>query len=248
MEKNEKFCMYFHGFAVAHHINAILYTTFGHLTHNIHEVTDERVLDLKRFENKYFTGWNLGLQFLYFTLAFTLDLMKHWKLHPNKKLVKFKGYMFTNLVFPCSAFVCCMFWTVYTINREYVFPEIFDHYIPAWFNHSVHTNILIFILLEIFMVNHYMASFKSAFYSLLGLSLLYNIVFFHNYFEHGKWLYILFNIFSWTEIILFVNFNFLACLVFQRVGYFIQKYKFRWSKKKIITKYEQYKKDLLIKN
>lgn len=41
-----------------------------------------------------------------------------------------------------------MFWCVYAIDRELVFPQVYDEVVPWWFNHCVHTNITIVLLIE----------------------------------------------------------------------------------------------------
>lgn len=37
------------------------------------------------------------------------------------------------------------------IDRELVLPQKLDAYFPLWLNHIMHTNIVIFILLEMFL-------------------------------------------------------------------------------------------------
>jgi uncharacterized membrane protein YhdT len=41
-----------------------------------------------------------------------------------------------------------MFWSVYAVDRELVFPQVIDAYFPVWLNHSCHTAPLLFILIE----------------------------------------------------------------------------------------------------
>jgi hypothetical protein len=41
-----------------------------------------------------------------------------------------------------------MFWSIYAIDRELVFPKIYDVVVPWWFNHCVHTNVAIVVLIE----------------------------------------------------------------------------------------------------
>lgn len=106
-------------------------------------------------------------------LAVAVDLLH---LVPNKfhkqhnALLTLKGYIFASLMLPCTLFVSAMFWCVYFINREWVLPEAADPIVPSLLNHSVHTFILIPIIMEILTSNHRLPKFKSAF---IGLSILF---------------------------------------------------------------------------
>lgn len=116
-------------------------------------------------------------QTLYFALAFSFDLSRYVPiLKPHKKLLDFNGYIFTAVVFPCSCYVSLLFWTIYYINREYVLPEVVDEFVPTWLNHMVHTNIVPFVMVEIFMTNLNKPSLKSAILGLTGLTIIYKIM------------------------------------------------------------------------
>lgn len=47
-------------------------------------------------------------------------------------------------------FVGLTFWGLYAVDRELVFPKAIDQYFPAWLNHVMHTNIMLFILIEMY--------------------------------------------------------------------------------------------------
>lgn len=60
-----------------------------------------------------------------------------------------------------SQFISSMFWILYWIDRELVFPQVYDQIVPWWFNHCVHTNILIVIGLEtLLQARRYPANLK----------------------------------------------------------------------------------------
>jgi len=44
--------------------------------------------------------------------------------------------------------VSIVFWTVYALDRELMFPAVLDSIFPMWLNHAVHTAPLIFVLTE----------------------------------------------------------------------------------------------------
>jgi FAR-17a/AIG1-like protein. len=45
-------------------------------------------------------------------------------------------------------FVGVTFWALMAVDRELVFPKALDPFFPSWLNHVMHTNIMIFTLLE----------------------------------------------------------------------------------------------------
>lgn len=87
-----------------------------------------------------------------------------------------KGYIFATFMFPCTSLVFGMFWSIYNINREWVLPRAADPVIPLWLNHMMHTNILVILIIEVFISNQRLPSFRSAFLGLSILSALYDVV------------------------------------------------------------------------
>lgn len=50
--------------------------------------------------------------------------------------------------------VASLFWSLYAIDRELVFPKIMDSFLPNWLNHCLHTNVFLTIALEMFLNHH----------------------------------------------------------------------------------------------
>lgn len=90
------------------------------------------------------------------------------------KIYAYKGYWFTTFIFPFSVIVSLMFWGLYNINRDFVLPEACDEIFPKWLNHSVHTNILLLPIVEMMTTRQRLPSFKSAFYGISVLSIVYD--------------------------------------------------------------------------
>lgn len=68
---------------------------------------------------------------------------------PNLPTIrKLKDTILTSLAYPLSMFVGLTFWGLYMIDRELIFPRSIDPYFPAWLNHVMHTNIMVFIIIE----------------------------------------------------------------------------------------------------
>jgi len=54
----------------------------------------------------------------------------------------------------CSQFVSSMFWGLYMIDRELVFPRAMDVIMPSWTNHSTHTIIIVALVVEMRITRH----------------------------------------------------------------------------------------------
>ena len=75
-----------------------------------------------------------------------------------------------------SKFVSVLFWALYFIDRELVFPTVLDPIIPPWINHIMHTLPLVTVLSEQYLVDH---KYPSA---LKGLSILVTFII-----AYGSW-------------------------------------------------------------
>lgn len=101
----------------------------------------------------------------YFTVALLNDFFGSNETNLSKRpiLRKIRDYIFAVFGFPLSVDVSGMFWLLYAIDRELVLPKTMDPYFPAWYNHIMHTNILIFMVLEMFLSYHKYPCTKSMF-------------------------------------------------------------------------------------
>lgn len=228
----------YHAVALIHHVYAMKSTSEIEFSKH----TDQRVIEIETFGYRYFTFWNMMIQTIFLFLAVAADIfhLLPQKFHKYEEtLLILKGYVFTSLMFPCSLFVCGMFWSVYTINREWVLPAVVDAVFPEWLNHSIHTVILIPAIMEILISNQLLPSFKAAFVGLSVFILIYDLLFIFTYYECGRWLYGLFYVLNWQERICFMILNYVAVVTIMKIGHFLQYfkrnykgdlYKFNWSK------------------
>ncbi|GBP71189.1 Androgen-dependent TFPI-regulating protein [Eumeta japonica] len=99
----------------------------------------------------YLTYWTFGFQVTFLLLAVGCDIAE-WKDYVDavlyKKIKYWRDVTFTGLVVPFTSFVTVMFWGVYWIDRELVYPRAYDPAVPWWFNHSVHTVTFFMVVLE----------------------------------------------------------------------------------------------------
>ena len=134
---------------------------------------------------KYLTHINLWLQLLFFGLQLAADLGCVLK----ERIQKFSSYVFTILVFPTSALIVTTFWPIYAIDRNLIYPEYLDSYIPWYLNQLWHTAILLWVLCELYIVNHDFPSSLVAFITILLFSTMYTGWVFYIYGTTGHWVY-----------------------------------------------------------
>ncbi|KAF7265728.1 hypothetical protein GWI33_020811 [Rhynchophorus ferrugineus] len=117
---------------------------------------------------KFLTYWDALLQSTFFTICFLNDIFGTNEKYPKSTpfFRKLKDLLLPALAFPLAMFVGVTFWGLYFIDRELIFPRSIDPYFPWWLNHLMHTNIMFFIILELFTSYRKYPSRK------LGLSIL----------------------------------------------------------------------------
>ena len=95
---------------------------------------------------KYLTFLNMLLQFIFFCVAFLANFYS--------KARRFRDILFASAAFPIGMFVGIVFWTLFFINRELIFPKILDDYFPAILNHCMHTTVIPFQLFQMMLIRH----------------------------------------------------------------------------------------------
>ncbi|KAL7865093.1 hypothetical protein AOLI_G00165130 [Acnodon oligacanthus] len=123
---------------------------------------------------KYLTFINLVMQAVFFGFCVLTDLI-HTVL-PSKSarsgipvfLIMLRDGIFTVLAFPVGTFVFISFWSLYTYDRELVYPKYLDDIIPLWLNHAMHTAIMPLLLVQMYLQHH---KYPSRINGVLGLAL-----------------------------------------------------------------------------
>ncbi|XP_028405995.1 androgen-induced gene 1 protein-like [Dendronephthya gigantea] len=178
---------------------------------------------------KYLTYIDEVLQSLYFLLSFVADIYLLLKIKANQDkylgIVKLQDFMFAVVVLPLGMLVCSVFWSIYAIDRELIYPEILDTIIPKLCNHIMHTAVAIFLILETFLVRHRFPDNTTSLSGimLVGLSYFFWMVW-QKYFLL-EWPYPFLDDFTVLHHLAFI----LICFAFQCSFYFLAKYcvKFR---------------------
>merc|ERR1719442_389427 len=107
---------------------------------------------------KYLTFLNMVLQCGFFLIAFIANFT-------GKKsgFAKARDVIFASAAFPIGMFVGIVFWTLFFINRELIFPKILDDYFPAILNHCMHTTVIPFQLFQMMLIRHNFPSRSTGF-------------------------------------------------------------------------------------
>ena len=95
---------------------------------------------------KYLTFLNMLLQFIFFTIALLSNFTK--RLHGVRDL------LFASAAFPIGMFVGIIFWSIWAVDRELIFPKVLDQYFPAILNHLMHTTVIPLQLGQLLLVRH----------------------------------------------------------------------------------------------
>ncbi|XP_013856020.1 androgen-dependent TFPI-regulating protein [Austrofundulus limnaeus] len=154
---------------------------------------------------KYLTFLNLLLQMTFFGLAAVTDLQQE---KTGSALLKWKDLLFSVFAFPVGMFVVLLFWTIYAIDRELVYPAALDSFFPPWINHAMHTFVFPVLLGELLLQPHAYPKTKLSALAALGLvGLAYLSWIIWVYASVGIWVYPLLGYFSAAGLMGFFLFN-----------------------------------------
>jgi len=98
---------------------------------------------------KYLTFLNMCLQFIFFSLCIVADFTSK-----DSLISRTKDLIFASAAFPIGIFVAVIFWGLYALDRELIFPTRYDGHFPVWLNHFMHTTVFPLQTAEMFYVSH----------------------------------------------------------------------------------------------
>ncbi|XP_072937689.1 androgen-dependent TFPI-regulating protein-like isoform X2 [Epargyreus clarus] len=197
----------FHGVAFITWVSVLAWGLY--IWANITEKHQENIVlrDLKMLTACFFTNWNYVFQTMFLCLSLSHDILE-WIDKQNTSLGNriryWKNVIFNGMVVPFTLFVTTMFWVVYAIDRELVFPKIYDEVVPWWFNHCVHTNITIMIVIETLLQARRQPTdekIEQILYWLIAFA--YAVVYYSIYYFTRRWLYQVFGVMTWWQVCLY---------------------------------------------
>ncbi|KAG5884144.1 hypothetical protein JTB14_021809 [Gonioctena quinquepunctata] len=229
------------------HVSLLLYTSFlslyifsGISLNTVfgdgHRKFDEGIEVLREFKNYFFTIWTFMLHIAFVILAIVDESSKILKLPAliQKLVGRTRASLFNTLLFPSCLLVSSLFWTIWHIDRELIFPKAVDEVFPSWLNHTLHTYTLLPMMLELLLPKKYdFVQFRNAAPILVVYFFVYGLVFLSVYLRHGVWLYPIFEFMDWPQRILFFIVILASMLIFQKTGISIQNIKKPTEKAKI---------------
>lgn len=124
-----------------------------------------------------------------------------------KSLKKARDLTFGSLALPLALETSLMYWVMKSIDRELVFPKALDEFFPLWHDVIIHTNVSIFILIDLFIVEHTYPKRGTAVRILVTFLLCYLIWIYVVFINTGRWVYGVIGVLSAPQRILF----FLTC-------------------------------------
>lgn len=135
--------------------------------------------------------------------------------------------MFTAFAFPEAASVALTFWTLYVIDRELVSPVAYEAFSPAWLSHILHTNVIVLITIELFIVPHRYLGWRKEASAVAAYMIVYicwvNIV----KMVTGFWVYAVLDKLGIYETLAFYLGNIALPVVFYFIGQFMSRHFWR---------------------
>ncbi|XP_055386044.1 androgen-induced gene 1 protein-like [Condylostylus longicornis] len=156
---------------------------------------------------KFLTFIDAVLQAVYFAICLVNDFFGSNEVSANNLplIRKLKDFLLASLAFPIAMNVGITFWTLMAIDRELVFPKALDLIFPWWLNHIMHTNIMIFISLEMFTTFRVYPNRRTGLGVLSTFMILYLIWIHIIRYIGGFWVYPILDVLNiYTRIIFFL--------------------------------------------
>lgn len=144
---------------------------------------------------------------MYFSIALLNDFIDNSaSIKIRTFLSKTRDYIFGSLLIPLTVGVFGLFWMLFIIKRELIFPPALDVFFPWWLNHCMHTNITPMMLIEMIVLHHKYPSRKAGLIGFSAFLFGYIIWILIIKFETSYWVYPILNRIEWRlRIILFVT-------------------------------------------
>lgn len=103
------------------------------------------------------------------------------------------------VAFPVALAVTLLFWGLYAIDRELVYPKHLDEIIPNWLNHVMHTAPLFFMLVDTLLTCHRLPPRKTGIKISIFLAILYDISILVWHEIDGVWVYPFFDVLDYIQ-------------------------------------------------
>ncbi|XP_037957935.1 androgen-induced gene 1 protein isoform X2 [Teleopsis dalmanni] len=222
--KSRVFVTIIHLCALGQFAYALYFNNFGVNRSTKLEKSNARLMVPDGFQQKirFLTYWCLIVQVFYYTVCLINDFVGTNEVAPKHlpAIRKLKDYVMAAFAFPLAVNVAVTFWSLYAIDRELVFPKVLDAVFPSWLNHIMHTNILVFIILEMFTSFREYPKRKRGITG-LGIFMITYLIWIHVVKHYsGVWVYPVLEVLQLPQRIVF----FVAILAFTVCLYFLGEF------------------------
>lgn len=169
---------------------------------------------------KYLTHLDLLLQCGFFGLCVLNDFIgSESPVYARRSLLqRLRDWLFTTLVLPMGVFVSCIFWALYAVDRELIFPASLDSWFPGWLNHIMHTLPAIGAIAELYSVCHCFQKGIKMYYPILVAYFLYLSWICYIAYAAGFWVYPVFEVLDMKGRTIFLAALLLPNLLFVHLG------------------------------
>ncbi|XP_019628527.1 PREDICTED: androgen-induced gene 1 protein-like isoform X2 [Branchiostoma belcheri] len=167
---------------------------------------------------KFMTYQNYMAHTVFFSSCVLADFIEGVLGKKAAGLRKVQDYVLVSILFPMSMIVMVVFWGIYAVDRELIFPASLDHVIPPWINHVWHTTIVPVLLLEMYMVHHKYPSRRAGLTGAITLGLVYLTWILIVAKVGGFWVYPFMAVMTGFQFVLFCCFTAAIGCVFYLMG------------------------------
>lgn len=142
---------------------------------------------------RYYTNWNLFLQYLFVIFLLVEDFLRLTRFFPklvHDKMSIFNSYIFFSLVFPVCVVVASTFWPLFLFDKSLIWPDYTDEMISFELNLMLHAIIVVVALLILIFFRR---PLPKVLYSMIVLFLYngaYGLLTIETFYEQGRWVYV----------------------------------------------------------
>ncbi|XP_069705671.1 androgen-dependent TFPI-regulating protein-like isoform X4 [Periplaneta americana] len=116
--------------------------------------------------------------------------------HPYMLVTRDMGFRFLTV---WNLLVTSVFWILFTLDRDLVYPAIVDQYLPPHVNQMMHTSISIAAVLELVLRPHQYRRLWTDITILLLFNCSYLFCYQYTYWTRGVWMYPVYKYLSWNQ-------------------------------------------------
>ncbi|XP_059059395.1 androgen-induced gene 1 protein-like [Achroia grisella] len=169
-----------------------------------------KVFEEMPFKARYIflTIWCFILQTLYFSVSFLNDVFGTNEATPKRTpLIRSIKDVLFSMAFPVALYVSVSFWGIYAIDKELIFPEMIERIFPVWLNHTMHTFITVFLVIELLATKRNYPS-RATGNTIMSLFIIAYVIWIHViHHKTGTWPYPILDVLNPTLRLVFCGFS-----------------------------------------